>query len=115
MSKAGRTIFGARSYRPNPRQIRQNMNGQERDSQHGRTLIVTLDAIEPSQACRIAAVRATGDLRRRLLAMGFVPGTPVEMVRAAPLGDPIELRARGYCLSLRRAEARLVDVIPEGA
>jgi len=37
----------------------------------------------------------------------------VETLEAAPLGDPIEYRVKGYCLSLRRAEARLIEVVPE--
>lgn len=46
----------------------------------------------------------------RLLEMGLLPGTPVEVVRLAPLGDPMDVRVRGYHLSLRRHEARLVLV-----
>jgi Fe2+ transport system protein FeoA len=49
--------------------------------------------------------------------MGLLPGTRVTLVRVAPLGDPIELRVRGYALSIRRAEAELVDVdgVEEGS
>jgi ferrous iron transport protein A len=47
---------------------------------------------------------------RRLLEMGLLPGTEVEVVRVAPLGDPIELAVRGYKLSIRRAEALAIDV-----
>lgn len=46
-----------------------------------------------------------GPLRARMLAMGLTRGTVFTLVRAAPAGDPIELRARGFSLSLRRAEA----------
>jgi len=49
-----------------------------------------------------------------MLAMGMVPGAGVEVIRAAPLGDPVEYRVKGYCLSLRRAEAGLVEVALEG-
>ncbi len=42
--------------------------------------------------------------------MGLLPGTEVRVVRVAPLGDPIELRIRGYALSLRRAEAAKITV-----
>lgn len=48
--------------------------------------------------------------RRKLLAMGLTPSTPFQVIRTAPLGDPIEVRARGCNLSLRRDEARLVNV-----
>lgn len=42
---------------------------------------------------------------RRLLEMGFTPGTELEVIRFAPLGDPIEVRVRGYHLSMRRVDA----------
>lgn len=50
----------------------------------------------------------SGALRRRLMDMGIVKGTGVEMVRNAPLGDPVEFLLRGYNLTLRRAEAENV-------
>lgn len=46
----------------------------------------------------------------RLLEMGFVPGVEVTLVKRAPLGDPLELRLRGFHVSLRRAEARAVEL-----
>lgn len=48
---------------------------------------------------------AASPLRARLLALGFTRGTDVTVVRAAPAGDPIEVRARGCSLTMRRAEA----------
>ena len=48
----------------------------------------------------------------RLMEMGLLPGTRVEMVRVAPLGDPIEVRLRGYSLSLRRKEAAQLELAP---
>ena len=53
--------------------------------------------------------------RRRLMELGLVPGTPVEMVGVAPLGDPIELLVRGCSLSIRRGEALWVEVRRAGA
>jgi ferrous iron transport protein A len=52
-------------------------------------------------------------LMQRLLEMGLTRGTGVEVIRLAPLGDPLEIRLRGYYLSLRKAEARCIQVIPE--
>ncbi len=57
-------------------------------------------------------VRCARVLRRRLLEMGLLPGTRVEVVRRAPLGDPLELRLRGYALSIRREEAAAIEVEP---
>lgn len=48
--------------------------------------------------------------RRKLLAMGLTPSTPFNVVRIAPMGDPVEVRVRGSNLSLRREEASLVNV-----
>lgn len=53
--------------------------------------------------------------RRRLLEMGLVPGTRVELVNVAPLGDPLEIAARGGRLSIRRAEAAVIEVAKVGA
>jgi ferrous iron transport protein A len=62
--------------------------------------------------CRGMVVAVGGDpeLRRRLLEMGFCNGASVEVVRRAPLGDPIEFRLRGYHLSLRDEQAAHVSV-----
>ena len=60
--------------------------------------------------CRGCVVSVGGDpdIRRRLLEMGFTSGADVEVIRRAPLGDPIEFRLRGYCLSLRSEQAEYV-------
>ena len=62
--------------------------------------------------CRgsVVAVGGDPDVRRRLLEMGFCNGASVEVIRRAPLGDPIEFRLRGYCLSLRDEQARHVRI-----
>lgn len=73
---------------------------------------ITLDQLVRDQ--RAVVVRISGEraLRRRLLDMGLVPGEQVTLTAIAPLGDPIELTLKGYRLSLRKAEARLVVVEP---
>lgn len=58
----------------------------------------------------VVAVGGDRELKRRLLEMGFCNGAPVEVIRRAPLGDPIEFRLRGYCLSLREEQARHVQI-----
>jgi ferrous iron transport protein A len=75
-----------------------------------RDSIATLDCIQPPGTCRVIAVLAPGPVRKRLFALGFVPGAVIEAVRAAPLGDPVEYRVKGYFLSLRKEEARLISV-----
>ena len=64
--------------------------------------------------CRGSVHLVGGDteVRRRLLEMGFCNGARVEVVRRAPLGDPIEFRLRGYHLSLRAEQAQFVEIVP---
>lgn len=57
------------------------------------------------------AVDGTGVVVRRLMEMGIVPGASVRVVKAAPLGDPLQVCIRDYHLALRRAEARTITVI----
>lgn len=57
-------------------------------------------------------VDAEGRMALRLLEMGFVPGVTVALIKRAPLGDPLELRLRGYHVSLRRAEAAAIRIRP---
>jgi ferrous iron transport protein A len=59
---------------------------------------------------RMARMGGRGSLRRRLLDMGLVPGSEVEMERAAPLGDPIEIKVKGCYLALRKEEAASIQV-----
>ncbi len=61
---------------------------------------------------RVLSVGGERAFRRRLLELGLIPGTEVEVLRVAPLGDPIELFARGCCLSIRKADAACVIVEP---
>ena len=70
----------------------------------------SLDCCGPGQQGRVLGIRQAGRIRQRLLEMGLVEGTPVEVVRLAPLGDPVEVRLRSYLLSLRRSEAAAVEL-----
>lgn len=69
-----------------------------------------LSQLQPGERATICEVGGSGPLRRRLLDMGVVPGAEVEVVRVAPLGDPVEYMIKGYRLSLRRSEAARVAV-----
>jgi Fe2+ transport system protein FeoA len=78
-----------------------------------------LSAFEPGEALTIVGVLvdpaegASAEVAGRLRALGFVPGTRVEVLRRAPLGDPVEYGLRGTRVSLRRSEARHVQVTPK--
>ena len=71
----------------------------------------TLDALEPGKDAVISAVNcADVSLRKHILDMGLTPGTEVTLVKRAPMGDPIELRLRGYELTLRSDDASHIEV-----
>jgi Fe2+ transport system protein FeoA len=72
----------------------------------------TLNRLGIGQCGTVLSIDGDRDLRRRLMEMGLCNGTKVEVVRRSPFGDPIELRLRGYCLSLRDEQARHVSVTP---
>lgn len=73
---------------------------------------VPLSSLAPGARAVIAAVNVPPDRRGRLLEMGVLVGTAIDLVRFAPLGDPVEIKVRGYHLSLRRHEADLILVRP---
>lgn len=66
---------------------------------------MTLDQLKPGQSGIVSAVGGEGPLRLRLLDMGIIPGTRIEVQKVAPMGDPIQLRLRGYELTLRLEDA----------
>ena len=68
----------------------------------------TLIDLRPTERARVAAVERDSVARLRLLELGFTPGTAVSVVRVAPLGDPIEVRVRGYNLAVSREDGRCV-------
>ena len=69
-----------------------------------------LSELKPGEKGTIVKVQGSGALRRRLLDMGLIRGTEIEMVRKAPLGDPLEFLVKGYNLSLRKRECENVYV-----
>ena len=58
----------------------------------------------------IVKLHGEGAVKRRIMDMGITPGVEVKVVKMAPLGDPVEIRIRGYELSLRREEAARIEV-----
>ncbi len=69
-----------------------------------------LSALQPGQRAKVLAVEVPGSMRGRVMEMGFTVGTVVEVVRFAPLGDPMEFKVRGAHISLRKAEAAGIRV-----
>ena len=71
---------------------------------------MTLKDLKPGSEGRVVSIGDTGPARRRIMEMGVTPGTSVKVIKAAPLGDPIEVNIRGYELSLRKEEAMRIVV-----
>lgn len=67
---------------------------------------MTLKDLKPGQSGVVESIGQKGPVRRRLMDMGVTPGVKVEVIKVAPLGDPIEINIRGYELSLRKDEAQ---------
>ena len=72
-----------------------------------------LSALAVGTPAIVAEIKLPASSKARLMEMGMLVGTPVELVRFAPLGDPIEIKVRGYNLSLRKHEAELILVRPK--
>lgn len=76
---------------------------------------MTLNELKIGQSAVITAVRGEGALRNRLIDMGLIPKTALTLRKVAPMGDPIEIRIRGYELTLRREDAEKIDIeMPAG-
>ncbi|MCC7257875.1 MAG: ferrous iron transport protein A [Gammaproteobacteria bacterium] len=71
---------------------------------------MTLDELKPGQQATITRIEGDGPLVQRLMALGLLEGSDVAMIRRALGGDPVEVQVMGYALSLRREEARRVEV-----
>ena len=71
-------------------------------------MLKRLDEFEIGETGQVVKVEGEGRLRRRLFDMGVTPGAEVLLRKKAPLGDPIEIKIRGYELTLRKSEANLV-------
>lgn len=71
---------------------------------------MTLDRLPVGSTGMIRVVGGEGILRLRLLDMGLIPDTPVTVTKIAPMGDPMELRVRGYTLTIRREDAQKIEV-----
>lgn len=69
-----------------------------------------LSELEPGSRGRVIEVGGDAEAARRLMDLGLVRGTTIEVIRRAPLGDPLEVRLRGYMLTLRRSEAEHITV-----
>lgn len=70
----------------------------------------TLRDLKPGETGRVRSLTGEGNVFQRLCEMGFIPGARLRVVRYAPFGDPMQVEIERYHLSLRKAEAALVEV-----
>ena len=73
----------------------------------------TIDDLTIGESGVISQVGGEGALRLRFLDMGLIPGTTVILQKIAPMGDPIQIQVRGYELTIRREDARTIDLREE--
>jgi len=73
-------------------------------------MIVAPRELSPGQKARVERVKGRGEVHKRLVDMGLTPGSVIEMGRVAPLGDSIEIKVKGYHLSLRKEEDKKITV-----
>jgi len=71
---------------------------------------MTLTNLPVGEDARVISIKGQDTVTRRLMEMGVIPGVSVHMVKAAPFGDPIEIRVRGYSLAMRKNEADSIEV-----
>jgi len=76
-------------------------------------LPVPMGELPPGSVGRVVETQGTGRHQRRMLDMGLVPGARVDVLRTAPLGDPVEYRVKGAAISMRRSDANTVLVEAE--
>jgi ferrous iron transport protein A len=76
----------------------------------GEGPLLRLDQVEPGRRVKVIHLHGRGLSRRRLLAVGMVPGAVVHVLRRAPMDDPVEYRVKGSDFSIRRRDAHLVEV-----
>ena len=71
----------------------------------------TLKDAKVGETVTVAKVHGEGPVRRRIMDMGLTKGVQVYVRKVAPLGDPMELNLRGYELSIRKADAELIEIL----
>lgn len=71
---------------------------------------MTLKEVEVGQTVTVKKLQGQGATKRRIMDMGITKGVTVKVEKVAPLGDPIELKVRGYRLSIRKADAEMIEV-----
>ena len=86
------------------------MNAIGMDMERRDRQMQTLKGAKCGQTVRVVKLHGEGAVKRRIMDMGITKGTDVYVRKVAPLGDPVEVTVRGYELSLRKADAEMIEV-----
>ena len=70
----------------------------------------TLKEVPCGQTVKVTKLNGEGPVKRRIMDMGITKGVTVYVRKAAPLGDPVEVNVRGYELSIRKADAEMIEI-----
>ena len=73
-------------------------------------MTTNLREVQIGNTCKVVKLHGEGAVKRRIMDMGITKGTEIYIRKVAPLGDPVEVTVRGYELSLRKADAEMVEV-----
>lgn len=71
----------------------------------------TLKEAKIGETVKVVKLHGEGPVKRRIMDMGITKGVSIFVRKAAPLGDPIEIQVRGYELSLRKADAQMIEIV----
>lgn len=71
---------------------------------------MTLKEVLPGKSVKVRKLTGIGPVKRRIMDMGITKGVEIFVRKVAPLGDPVEVTVRGYELSLRKADAEMIEV-----
>jgi DtxR family Mn-dependent transcriptional regulator len=85
-------------------------NARKNQGERSATMTGNLKNLKPGQKGRVLKVHSQGEIKRRIIEMGVIPGSVIEVERIAPLGDPIDIKVKGYHLSLRKEDAEKIEI-----
>ena len=73
-------------------------------------MVTNLREVSIGSTCKVKKLHGEGAVKRRIMDMGITKGVAIKVQKVAPLGDPMEITVRGYQLSIRKADAEMVEV-----
>ena len=86
------------------------MKNDRKDGRGGGFGLKTLRDVKIGKSARVIRLHGEGAIKRRIMDMGITKGVEIYVRKVAPLGDPMELTVRGYELSLRKADAEMIEI-----